>query len=579
MPFDALTLHAVTDELRATVLGGRVQKALLPTERTLAVEIFAASRRRWLLCSAEPDSARAHLIENAPTRAMERVTPFLLLVRKHIRGARLIAISQPPLERILELRFGHGTADAKQVVLILELMGRRSNCVLVDEDSTIMDCLARVSARVNPSRPLLPHLRYSSPPAQDRLDPRLASSFAELEHRLAADRRSTTLASFLQAHLAGLSPRLSAELSFRAAGTDRAVAAEPLPVAALQSAARELFAPLESRAWEPHLILRDGEPVDVTPYRPHQVPAEDRQAIPTISEGLERLYEAGPRVRPMPLQRAPMQAALAARRQQLERKLAALQRSLEGAADAEALRAAGETILANLAAIGPDDDTVSLAERRVAIDPRRTPLENAQAYFRDYARARDAGRVVPGLLQQTRHELTYLDEMTAQVDLAEDQAGLEQLRRELVAAGLAPPSRADAKRKRSAPARGGFRQLRIGDFEVLLGTSALGNEQVTFHLSAPDDIWVHARGVPGSHVVLRSAGRLPPPGILEQVAALAARHSAARSDASVLVDWVPRKHVRKIRGAGPGLVTYVHETTVQVRPSLPTGAAPSRQDQ
>jgi predicted ribosome quality control (RQC) complex YloA/Tae2 family protein len=209
----------------------------------------------------------------------------------------------------------------------------------------------------------------------------------------------------------------------------------------------------------------------------------------------------------------------------------------------------------------------------IALDPKLTPVENAQRYFRDYRRARDAARVVPGLIKRTEHELAYLAEVVNQLDLATDQTALEQLRRELVAAGLASPNRADAKRARAPKPHGGFRRLQVGDFSVLVGTTALGNEHVTFDLGAPDDVWLHAHGIPGSHVVIRTAGRPIPLEVLREAARLAAVHSAARDQVSVAVDWTLRKYVRKIRGAGPGLVTYAHEQALTIRPGGADSAA------
>jgi predicted ribosome quality control (RQC) complex YloA/Tae2 family protein len=586
MPFDALALHAVADELRASVVDGRVQKAFLADEHSLALELYAHGERRWLLASAHPEAARAHLVTEPLRRGTERITPFLLLVRKHVRDARLVAIEQPPLERVLELRLAHldETGLRREMALMLELMGRRSNLVLVDEDGTILDALKRVSRKLNPKRPIVPHVRYTPPPAAERLDPRLATSYFALEPVARASAKEQTLAQLLMAHLAGLSPFLAEELAYRATGEHRPPATSELPWAELQQAASELFDPIDTHTWEPHLVLRDGAPVDATPYRPRHLPASDLEAAESVSIAFERLYTAGtpravavrqtpPAQGPHGLVRAPLEAALAVRRAELERKAAALQRSLEGAERADGLRAAGEAVLASLHTIRPGQERLEFEGREVALDPGLTPLENAHRYFDEYTRARDAGRVVPELVDETRLELRYLDEMTAQVRLAEDAATLEQLRRELVAGGLLKPNRGEAKRGRAAPPKGGLRRTQLDGFEVLVGTSAVGNERVTFELADPEDMWLHARGVPGSHVIVRSAGQTVPVEVVEAAARLAVQHSAAAADALVVVDCTARKHVRKIRGAPPGLVTYTHEQSLRVRPGeqVPAG--------
>src|SRR5579875_448001 len=568
MPFDALALHAVHAELRAHVLDGRVQKVQLVDEHSVALELYAHHARHWLYATARADQARVHLVPQPPARETERVTPFLLLLRKHLRGARLVALHQPPLERVLELRFLHRGehGQAYGVSLILEVMGRRSNFVLVDQDGTILDALRRVSPQLNPTRPLLPHLRYIPPPRGEWLDPRQAASYVALEGRAAQDPGTRTLGQFLATHLAGLSPLAAEELAYRATGQHRAPLRVPLPWQALLQAARELLAPLETGQWEPHLILRDGQPADATPYRPHQFPPEVLRPVASISEAFATLHASSRPLARYPLQRAPLLQALAARRDQAERKLAALHRSLHEAADAEALRTAGEAVLAHLHAIVPGQTALTFAGRTIALDPTRSPLENAHAYFDAYTRARDAARVVPRVLEETELELRYLAELQAQVELADDPATLEQLRRELVASGILAPSNADTKRGQVRP-RGGVRRLQLDGYEVLLGTSALGNERVTFELAGPDDLWLHARGVPGSHVIVRSGGRPVPPAVLEAAARLAAAHSAARGEAQALGDCTARKYVRRIPNAPPGLVTYRHEQTLRVRPS------------
>jgi predicted ribosome quality control (RQC) complex YloA/Tae2 family protein len=572
MPFDALAASAVRGEIARCLVGGRVQKTHFADEQSLVLEVYAQGQRRWLLATANAEAARCHLVSAAPARGTDRVTPFLLLVRKHVRDARLAGIDQPDLERVYYLRFTHRNESGllREVTLVLELMGRRSNFVLVHEDGTILDSLRRVSAQTNPARPLVPRGRYVPPPTPDRLDPRLATSYFALEERLGAARPSErTLAQLLQANLAGLSPFLAEELSYRATGEHRVALPRALPSTALHHAAEELFAPLSTGAWQPTVVLSEGEPVDAAPYYPSHVEPAQLEPARSMSEAFERVHAAPRRPVRHGLVRAPLQAALADRRAQLERKLAALGRSLEGSERAAGLRVAGETILANVHAITLGQDRLVVGDQEIALDPTRSAVENAQQYFEEYTRARDAARIVPELLEETENELRYVAEMAAQVELAEDAGTIEQLRRELVAAELLAPNRGEAKRGRPAPARGGTRQVQLDGHEVLIGLSAEGNARVTFDLSGPEDLWLHARGVPGSHVIVRTGGRPPEPRLLERAARLAARHSTARDEATVLVDWTPRKHVRKIKGAPPGLVTYTHEQTLRVRPQEP----------
>src|SRR5262249_40410917 len=283
----------------------------------------------------------------------------------------------------------------------------------------------------------------------------------------------------------------------------------------------------------------------------------------------EAVYAAPRRPVPHALQRAPLRTALDEQRAQCERKYAALQRSLAAAEDADALRAAGEAVLANLAAIEPGADRLAFGDQEIALDPAQTPLENAQRYFDDYTRARDARRVVPEVLEQTRLEVRYLDEMAAQLELAESPAALEQLRRELVLQGLLKPSRGEAKRGRPAAPRGGYERAHLEGFDVLIGASALGNERVTFELSDPNDVWLHARGVPGSHVIIRSGGRALPVEGIEQAAKAAAQRGASRRSGPGRLGAAQARTKDPRRAAGP---RALHARADTARAAGPVGA-------
>jgi predicted ribosome quality control (RQC) complex YloA/Tae2 family protein len=234
-----------------------------------------------------------------------------------------------------------------------------------------------------------------------------------------------------------------------------------------------------------------------------------------------------------------------------------------------------------VAQIAPDSVSLEWEGRRIDLYPTLTPAENAQAYFRRYADARDAKRVVPPLIEETSRELEYLDEMALHVEMADSERDLNTLRRELEATGVLREARGkskqrDSQRARGKPPTGLYRRFSVDGNEILAGTSAVGNEMVTFGVAGPNDLWFHVRGGPGAHVILRNPGRDPSPQIIEAAARLAAAHSALREELRADVVYTPRRHVRKIAGAAPGQVTYRGETTVSVRPEMDKRAAAAR---
>ncbi len=257
---------------------------------------------------------------------------------------------------------------------------------------------------------------------------------------------------------------------------------------------------------------------------------------------------------------------MAAAREKAERRLAALATESTRAAEAERLKTAGELIYAHLWQIEPGQTSLEIDGASIPLDPGLTANENAQNYFERYRKAQSAETQLPGLVEESRAEIAYLDQLATLIAQAPGFSELEALAAEL--AELAPPDPASRPRKSTAPRRPRALVDTNGN-SVYVGRSGLQNELVTFDIAGPDDTWLHARGVGGSHVVIRWRSPDSPeaPETVEAAAALAAWYSAARESGRVEVDVAPRRHVRKIKGARPGMVTYRNERTIRVQPT------------
>jgi predicted ribosome quality control (RQC) complex YloA/Tae2 family protein len=610
MPFDLLALSAVRDELRPRLEGGRVQKLVFPDELSLALEVYRAGvGRTAVLLSAHPELGRVQRVERVPGRGVERDSPFALAARKHLRDARITCLRQPPLERVLELECEQRGDESDQhysLSLIVEVMGRRGNLLLVSSDGIILDALRRAPPGRNPRRPILPHLKYEPPPAQRRLSP-LGLDAAALAD--GARGRGGTLAAYLLETVAGLSPPASRELAYRAAGA-AAAPLHPVDWPRVADAIGELFAPLRTHAWQPTLAVEgpqpgplplgegraEGTPVDYAPYPlTHLEAAGYRlQRFESMSAVLTAFYERAARARgrdPLTAEKralaAPIERALAharRRRRGLETQLAT------GREQQAPLRRAGEAILAHQWQLPAGATAFDVDGERIELDPTLSPVENAQRYFARYRKARDAAARVPPLLEAAEQAERHLEDLGALVEVADSMDAIRALRREVQAAvgtrapgpaagGQAragrsgPPAGSRAARRepaRAGPAAGPYRRVPLGDgWEALVGSSARGNATVTFDLARPDDLWLHARGVPGAHVVLRppsGSSAQPPAAVLRGAAGLAARHSSARAAGQVDVDYVERRHVRRVPNGPPGLVRYTGERTLRVPP-------------
>lgn len=603
--FDALTMRAVADELNTAIVGGRVQRVGLADARTLVLEVFAHGARHQLLISDHPQAARLHLVPQRLTADAERVTPFLLLLRKHVRGGRIVGLGQPALERTLALSIVKAHPPVKErdeppddpdtteedrdedllppgwmiaeTTLIVEVMGRHSNAILVDANGMIVDALKRVPPTTSRVRPILPHLRYAPPPPQEKADP-LAITAAQLRHLCLLAGDETTLANVLVGSLRGISPQIGRELAYRATGrTDApATACDPARIAA---ALKEVVHPMEDGTWRPVLYLHDGAPQAFSPvalasFEDNEEIAAERDV--SISAVIARFFAETAHASAHGERRNRLLHAIADATARIDTRLAALRGELKRAEDAELNRRKGEAIYAAAYAIAPRQAILETEDGlTIALDPGLSPSENAQRYFERYRKAQRATEGLPERVAQAETERNYLSQMAALVETAtafDDLMTLEREWQEYTGGRDATPAQAKQRNRRRPPAvRRPRAYVTPAGHRILIGRSGPQNEQVTFALSHPDDTWLHARGVGGAHVIIQwSAEHMPDARedarVIEMAARLAAHYSSARAAGHVEVDYAPRRQVRKIAGAGPGMVTYRGERTLRVNP-------------
>ncbi len=558
--FDALTTAAIAHELRDRLLGGRVQEVLQPDPHSIGLEIYAQHARHYLLCSIHPQAARVHLVEERLRRGVETPSPLLLLLRKHVLGARLEEITHPPYERILHFRFRHPEHGVN--LLIAEIMGRLSNLILVDAAGFIRDSLKRVGPDINRVRTILPGQPYAPPPPQDKLSPDQATP-ARLRAALAQADPQAPLWRALVQTIAGLSPQAARELAMRATGhTD--IPVSTADVTRIHEELEALWAPQTTGAWEPCVVYREETVAAYAPYRlTHLGPAT---SVESISQAIALYHAQGGQPDPYAGLRASVAQEIQSARKRLERQRTALRRQEVDPEEAQRLRQAGEWILALSHQIRPGQEqlVVDVGEEKpltIALDPQRSPVENAQDYFTRYRKAQRAAEEVPQRLEAIERELAYLDQLALELEIARSQPEIAAVREALAEAGYLRQ-----KPRRSAPPPGPIKETSPDGFVILVGRNSRQNDELTFRVAAPDDLWLHARDVPGAHVIIRSQGRSVPPSTIQRAAELAAYYSAARDESSVIVSVVPRRRVRRQPGGRPGQVTYTGEETVRVRP-------------
>ncbi|CCF83863.1 Rqc2 family fibronectin-binding protein [Nitrolancea hollandica] len=592
--FDTLTMAALADELAGRIIDGRIQKVIQIGDAAIGLEIYAEHQRRVLIASAESRNPHLYLSPARVTADPDRVTPLLLLLRKYARGGWITGVEQPRLERIIRVSIAkpfypgkHGEdgdeipddgeddfgpeGELVHTHLIIELMGRHSNVIFTDDAGKILDVAKRVTPQMSRVRPVLPGRIYEPPPPQAKHDPRSLSAPA-LAALMAASPPDSDLAGLLVRSLAGFSPQMAREAVYRAFDTmELAVGAvSPQAVEALAGGLEAVLAPLETGHWEPSGYLVDGVPVAFSAIRlEHRRDAEEIR-YGSISEAIERYLAASPVAQPV--RHAQRRAKLALRignaRERIAARLRSLEEEQERAALAEQWRTMGELIYASIYQIQPGQRELETDGLHIPLDPARSPSENAQSYFERYRKARSATANLPELVERTWAELAYLEQLETLANLAEQFDDIEQLRREWETYDwerrgvTSPKARREPAPKRPRPYR------TAGGDMIYVGHNGRQNELITFDIAGPDDLWFHARGLPGAHVIVQLNGPERDEAI-EKAAALAAYYSSGQGSTTVDVDTTRRRYVRKVKGGQPGLVTYREERTLRVRPQNP----------
>lgn len=563
MYLDAFTLSALVDEFLDTLVGGRVQDSIDVDEAGIGLEIYANHRRRYLYMSADAQTPRVHLVDEKLRRGVTTPKQLGLLFRRFVEGGLITHVSQPPWERIIRIEV---QGPEGEVSVIVEPMERRSNLLLV-QNGVILDCMRRVGPDENRYRLSLPQHEYMLPPPQTgKLDPTQVTRqdvYGLFEQNQEPKRKTQQV---LSAGLLGVSPLLAREVIHRAGGdvNQKATAADP---DALYSALRKVVEPLGSRDWQPGIVENENgvEAFSVYPITCLNGwhPVESVSAAMTSYFGApvgEDAYKAA---------KVPVHSAIAEAQARLCAKLASLERSLTDERERDTLRQSGELILAYQYTIQKGQTELRAQydldqpELVIPLDTQLTPLENAQRYFERYDKAKRALDDVPRLIEETRNELTLLEQLAVDLDLASNWPEIDEVQQALQGRGYWRGKRAGRMGGgKSAP----LKVVTKDGFVIWVGRNSRQNEQVTFEKGSPEDWWLHARGVAGAHVIVKFDGRKIPESVTERAAQIAAYYSAKRGEGSVIVDVTQRKYVKKIKDGGTGMVTYRNETTRTVTP-------------
>ena len=570
MPLDGFTLGLIARELNGALCGGRIDRIIQPERDELIFTVRNGGANHQLLLSASAGCARAHLTNVKKNSPLE---PFNLcmLMRKHLIGGRIYEIRQAEADRILEIEIEHldELGDRTRKTIVCEFMGKHSNLIFTGADGRIIDSARRVSEAISSVREVLPGLRYERPPAHGKIP---FDQVTEDALYAALRDKGGPLNKLISACISGMSSQTARELIFRACGNEDAHIEECDLDAVCASIAAELHH-IPNELSPAVLYGADGRPVDAIAF-PYRSRAHLRsEAFPTISAAMDEFFRSRDRAERIAQKSAAIHRTLKNNIERCEKKLALQREALLGAERMEEYRVSGELLTANLHLAEKGMKSVSLPnyydpelkEIEIPLDVKLSPAQNAQRYFKLYQKARNARTLAAEQIEKTSEELAYLEGQMDNLGKCSGESELAELRDELEKFGYVRRVTNRRQMKQLPPSQP-MKFTAPSGATILVGKNNLQNDKLTFSAD-PNEIWLHAKDMPGSHVII--VGENPDDETIVYAAKLAAAYSKGANSSNVPVDYTRRRFVKKPSGAKPGFVIYTNQRTLYVTPERP----------
>ena len=559
MPFDAVFLTAVAAELRTQTLGCRVDKVQQPERDTVILHLRAPGMTARLLLSASSNHPRAHLTTLACENPAQPPM-FCMLLRKYLVGARIEKLTQPNWERLLmvDIISHNELGDSVCLKLAIELMGRSSNLVLVGDDGRIIDCLRRMEYGGDVQRRMLPGMIYRLPPAQKK--PLIFDcDRAQIESALNSSEDGKPLDKRLLDSFSGLSPLVCRELVHRAF----------YDISCLPDALEAFLESVRAEEFTPTLLTKDGKPAEYSFMQLKQYGSEyEQQSLNSFSELLDAYYSKRELLERRRRRARELSHSVKTARDRIQRKLVCRLEELERTYGREEIRKNAELLTANMYRVKRGDSSVTVEDYytdgcpsvEIKLDILKTPQQNAAAMFKEYNKLKTAEIHLTALVAEGEKQLDYLNSVLDELERAETERDLAEIRRELLETGYLKKQKG-AKPDKSKK-QGPMRFVSSDGYEILVGRSNSQNDELTTKTARRTDIWLHTKSVHGSHVIISCEGREPPERTIAEAASIAAYYSQGREGGKTAVDYTAVRFVRKPSGSMPGKVVYTDYRTV-----------------
>ena len=559
MAFDGITIANIVHELNRNLLDGRINKIAQPETDELLLTIKTPGGQRRLSISASASLPLIYLTEGNKPSPMTAPN-FCMLLRKHINNGRITKIWQPKLERIIHFEIEHldELGDLCKKELIVEIMGKHSNIIFCNEDGTIIDCIKHVSSQMSSVREVLPGRTYFIPDTMEKSDP-LSVSFAEFQRVLTE--KPMPLAKAVYTSFTGISPVVAEEICYLS-GIDSSLTPRELSEDLLTHLYRQFtlyFEEVSAGHFSPAIYYHGAEPKEFSALPLTHFSQYIRKEYDSISRLLEDYYAEKntlTRIRQKSVDlRRVVQTALERNRKKYDLQA----KQLRDTENREKFKVYGELIHTYGYNLEPGAKKLEALNYytnemiTIPLDSTKTPQENALKYFEKYNKQKRTFEALTSLIEETRDDISYLESVSNALDIALSEDDLTQIKEELIESGYI--RRKFTKKKVKITSKP-FHYLSSDGYHIYVGKNNLQNEELTFHFASGNDWWFHAKGIPGSHVIVKTNGEELPDRTFEEAGKLAAYYSKNRGSEKIEIDYIEKKHVKKPKGGKPGFVVY-----------------------
>ncbi|MBR5508743.1 MAG: NFACT family protein [Lachnospiraceae bacterium] len=574
MAFDGITIACMAHELNDKLNGGRISKIAQPETDELMLTIKSQKGNFRLLLSASASLPLIYITENNKPSPLTAPN-FCMLLRKHINGGRIVSITQPSLERILRFEVEHldEMGDLCRKYLVVEIMGKHSNIIFCNDQDMIIDSIKHVSSQMSSVREVLPGRTYFIPDTQEKANPLTIEEdfFVNL-----ISSKATKLSKALYTSLTGLSPVAAEEICHLASlDSDRcANTYEPEELIHLYRTFCRYLEPMKNGTYEPVIYYDGKNPIEFSCLPLSIYDHHRKETCPSVSEVLEHYYAERNTLTRIRQKSTDLRKIVQTALERNIKKYDLQAKQLRDTEKREKYRIYGELINTYGYDVTPGSKSFEALNYytgenvTIPLDPQIPVQENAKKYFDKYGKLKRTCEAVTKLLEETGAEIEHLKSIQTALDIALIEEDLVQIKEELMESGYIRKRAPGSKRPKitSKP----FHYLSSDGYHMFVGKNNLQNDELTFQFARGNDWWFHAKGAPGSHVIVQTNGDELPDRTFEEAARLAAYYSSNRDAEKVEIDYVEKKHVKKPNGSKPGFVVYYTNYSMMIDSDIST---------